>query len=87
MNAQLLELSEQLDCLFSASLHKIKLHIIQNISKISIHALRTFKSKNMCDLCDNILDRDKKVIIMVKKCVVLHEEFIDVFNENITFRK
>ena len=48
MNALYLELSEQLDRLFPASLHKIKFHIFQNIAKSSIHGLRPLKYKNMC---------------------------------------
>ena len=57
MNAPYLESSEQLDCLFPTSLHKIKLHIFQNIPKISIHGLRQFKYNNTCKLCDNICDK------------------------------
>ena len=34
----------------------------------------------MCELCDIIMDKDKKGRIMVKKCSVIHEEIIDVFN-------
>ena len=48
-----------------------------------IHGLRPFKCKNMCDLCDNTFDKDKRGIIMVKKCFVLQKEVIDVFHENI----
>ena len=83
MNAPYLESSEQLDCLFPASLKKIIFHIFQNISKFSIHGLRKFKYNNTCELCDDILDKDKKVRLMVKICF-LHEEVIDVFYENIT---
>ena len=78
---QFLESSEQLDPFFPASLHKIKFHIFQNISKCSIHGLRPFIHKNMCELCDIIPDKDKKGIIMLKKCFVLHEEAIDVFHD------
>ena len=35
----------------------------------------------MCELCDNILDKDNKGKIMVNKCVVVREEVIDVFHE------
>ena len=35
----------------------------------------------MCELCDNILDKDNKGILIVKKYFVLHEEVIDVFHE------
>ena len=81
MNDPFLESSEQLDRFFPASLHKIKFHIFQNISKYSIQGLRPFIHKNMCELCDIIPDKDKKGIIMVKKCFVLHEEVIDVSHE------
>ena len=54
LNAPNLESSEELECFFPDSLHKIKFHIFQNISKILIHVLRPFKDKNTCELCDNI---------------------------------
>ena len=76
MNDPYSESSEQLDRLFPYSLHKIKFHIFQNISKISIHGLGPFKYKNTCDLYDNILDKDKKGISVVKKCFVIHEEVV-----------
>ena len=57
MNAIYLESSEQLGRLFTASLHKIKFRMFQNISKCSIHGLILFKYKTMCELCDNILDK------------------------------
>ena len=79
MNAPYLESSEQLRHLFPTSLNKIKFHVFQNISKCSIHGLRPFKYKNMCELCDNILGKYKRGRIMEKKCFVLHEEVIDVF--------
>ena len=59
-NATYLESLEQLDCLFTASLHKTKFHIFQNISKLTIHGLRKVQYKNTCELCDNILDKYKK---------------------------
>ena len=80
MNVPYLESSEQLDCFFPDSLHKIKFHIFQNTSQFSIHGLRPFKYKNMCELCDNILDKDKKGILPAKKYFDLHEEVIDVFH-------
>ena len=83
MNAPYLESSEQLDCFFPASLHKIKFHIIKNIYKFSIHGLIPFKYKNACELCDNIIDKDKRGRIRLKKCLVIHEEFIDVFHDKI----
>ena len=49
--------------------------------KCSIHILRPFKYNNTCELCDNILDKYKKGILMVNRCSVLHEEDIDVFHE------
>ena len=58
-----------------------KFHIFQNISKCLIYGLRPFKYNNTCEFCDNILDNDKKFILMVKKCSVLHEEVIDVFHK------
>ena len=82
MNAPFLESSEQLNHLFPASLHKIRFRIFQNINKCSIHGLRTFKHKNMCELFDIIPDKDKKGIIMVKAFFVLHNEVIDVFHKN-----
>ena len=81
MNTPFLESSEQLYRFFPASLHKIKFHIFQNISKCSIHGLRPFKHKNMCELCDTIPDKENKGRTMAKKCFVLHEEVIDVFHE------
>ena len=36
--------------------------------KCLIHGLRPFKNNNMCKLCDNILDKDNKGRLMVKKC-------------------
>ena len=56
-------------------------HIFQNIPKCSIHSLRPFKYKNMGELCDKKLDKDKKGRLMAKKGFVLHEEVIDVFHE------
>ena len=47
--------------------------------------LRAFKYNNKCELCDNILEKDKRVIIMVKKFFVLQEEVIYIFHEKITF--
>ena len=35
----------------------------------------------MCELCDSILYKDNKGRLTVKKCFVLHEEFINVFHE------
>ena len=81
MNAQFSELSEKLDCFFPDSLKKIKFHIFQNTSKYSIHVLITFKYKNICELCDDILEKDKRGRINAKKCFVLHEEVIYVFHE------
>ena len=81
MNALYLESLEQLDILFPASLHKIKFHMFQNISELSIHGLRPFKYKNIWDLCDNILDKHKKDRLILKKCFVIREEVIDVFHE------
>ena len=85
MNVPDVESSEKLDSSSPAFLHKIKFHMFQNISKCSIHILRIFKYENTCELCDNILDKEKKVRIMVKKCFVLHEEVIYVFHEKTTF--
>ena len=81
MNAPFLESSEQLNGLFPASFHKIMFHIFQNISKCSIHGLRQFKHKNICELCDIIPDKDKTGRIMMKNVFVLREEVIDVFRE------
>ena len=85
MNAPYLESSKQLDCLFPASLHKIKFRIFQNIYKCSIQVLRPFKYKNTCELCDNMQNKYKRGRIMVKKTFVLHEEVIGVFHEKIKF--
>ena len=79
-NDPFFEYSEKLDRLFPASLHKIKFHKFQNISKFLIHGLRPFKYKNMCELCDIILGKYNKGRIMAKKCFVLHEKVIDVFH-------
>ena len=35
----------------------------------------------MCELWYNILDKDKKGIIMVKKCFVIQEKVIDALHE------
>ena len=43
--------------------------------------MRPFKYNNTCDLCDTILDKDNKGILMAKKCFVLKTEVIDVFHE------
>ena len=67
MNATYLECSEQLDSFFSNFLNKIKLYILQNISRCSIHGLRPFKYKNTCELCDNTQDKDKRGVVMVNK--------------------
>ena len=81
MNAPYLESPEQLDCFFPASVHKIKFHIFQNIYKCLIHVLRHFKYKNTCELCDNILDKDKKVRLLVKKCFFIREKFRDIYHK------
>ena len=36
---------------------------------------------NECVICDNILDKDNRGIIMGDKCFVLNEEVKDVFHE------
>ena len=79
MNAPYFESSEQLDCFFPSSLHKIKFHIYQNISKCSIHGLISFKYNNTCDLCDKIIHEYNKSRIILNKCLVIHEEVINVF--------
>ena len=66
MNDPFLESSEQIDHFFPASLHQNKFHIFQNISKCSIHGSIPFKYNDMCELCDNILDKDKRGMIMVQ---------------------
>ena len=82
MNYPFLESSEQLNFFFTESLHKIKFHIFQNISKFLMHRLIPFQHNNMCELYDIIPDKDKKGIIMVKAFFVLHKEVIDVFHKN-----
>ena len=72
-NATYLESSEQFDHLFLVSLHKIKFHIFQNMSKFSMHVLRPFKYKYTCGLCDNIIDKDNRRRVMVKKCFFIRE--------------
>ena len=52
MNDPYLESPEQMDRFFPDSLHKIKFHIFQNISKYSIRGLKQFKYKKTCDLCN-----------------------------------
>ena len=47
----------------------------------SMHVLRPFKYKIMCELCDNIQDKDKRVILIGKKFCVLREEFIYLFHD------
>ena len=75
-----LESPEQLGCLFHTYLNKNKLQIFQNISKCSENGLRQFKSKNTCELCNIIQDKENRVKIMAKKFFVLHREVIDAFN-------
>ena len=87
MNAPYLESSEQLHCLFPDSLHKIKFHIFQNIYKFLIQVLRPFKYNNTCELCADILDKDNRGRIMVKKCFFLNEKVIDIFHEFFTSPK
>ena len=36
----------------------------------------------MCELCDNFLNKENRVRIMIQKCFVLREEVIYVFHEN-----
>ena len=60
MNAPYLESSEQLDHLFPASVHKIKIHLFQNISKYLILRLRPVKCNNTHELCDNMRDKYKR---------------------------
>ena len=81
MYASDLESLEQIDNLFTASLHKIIFHIFHNISKRYIHGLRLFQYKNMCDLCDIMQDKENRGEIMAKKSYVIHEEVIDVFHK------
>ena len=81
MNDPYLESSEQINRFFPGSLHKIKFHIFKNKYNFLINVLRPFRYKNKCELCDNILDKDKRRRIMLKKCFVLHKEVIDVFHE------
>ena len=81
MNSPYLESSKQLDRFFPASLHKIKLHIFQNVSKCLIHGLIIFKYKNTCELCNKKQDKDKRREIMAKNFFVLCEYAIDVFHE------
>ena len=81
MNAPHLESSEKIDLLFTASLHKIRFHLFQNISKRPINGLRQFKHKQICELCDNIQDKDKRGIITANKCFFPHEEVIGVFHD------
>ena len=81
MSAPYLEPSEQLDRFFSDSFHRIKFYTFQNISKISINSLRPFKYKNTCELCDNIIDKEKKGRLMAKANIFLREEVIYVFYE------
>ena len=67
MNFPYLESPEQLDHSFPTYLHKIKFHIFQKISEFPIHGLIPLKYKNKCELCDNILYKDNRGIIMEKK--------------------
>ena len=83
MNAPNLELSKQLDRLFLGSLHKIKFHIFQDISKYTIHVLRPFKYNNISELCYRTQDKDKRGEIMTENCFVLHEEVIDIFQKKL----
>ena len=81
INALYSESEKQLDRLFPASIHKIKLNIFQNSSKGLIHVLTLFKCTKTCELYDNIQDKDKRKIIMVNKCFVHRKEVIDVFHD------
>ena len=61
MNSTDLESPEQFGCLFLTSLHKIKLHIFQTISKCLVHGIRPFKYNNTCDLCVILQDKENRV--------------------------
>ena len=86
-NAPDLESSKQLDCLFTVSLHKVKFHIFQNISKCSIRGLIPFKYKNIYGLCDLTPDKDNRLNIILKKSFVLHEEAADLFYKKMILPK
>ena len=51
------------------------------ISKSLIHRLKSFKYKNKCYICENIIDKDKRVIITTERCFVHNEEVLDAFND------
>ena len=70
MNAPFLESSEQLNRFFLAPLHKSRFHIFQK-SKCSIHGLRPFKHKHICESCDIIPDKENKDRITVKKYILI----------------
>ena len=80
MNASYLESLEQPDYFFLSPFINLN-SIFFKISKCLIHSLRKFEYKNTCELYDNILDKDRKFRLMVKKCFILHEEVIDIFHE------
>ena len=84
MNDPYLELREQPDFFFPGSLYENKFHIFQNISSFLIHGLRTFKCRNMCELCDKIQYKDKTGIVIVNKLFVFHEDFIYGYHKKIT---
>ena len=79
-----LESPEQLDCLFTASLHKIKFHIFQNISKGLIHGLIPLNYKNTCELYDTIKYKEKRGNIMTNN-IFLYVEAIYIFNKLINY--
>ena len=87
MNSPCLGPPEQLGCFFPSFFHKIRSHMLQNISKCSIPRLRPFKYKNMCELYDKTQDKYKRGNITVKSYLVLHEEVVGVFHKKITFQQ
>ena len=65
MNDTYLETSEQLHQFIPTWLHRNKVNIFKNISKCLIQGLKLFKYNKKCDVCDNIIDKDKGVRIYV----------------------
>ena len=67
MSEKYLESSKHLDRLFPGSLHEIKFHIFQNITKLPINGLRKFKYNNICELSGKTQYKEKRGKVMVRK--------------------
>ena len=84
MNYAYLESSKQPDRFFPDSLYKIKSHIFKNISKYSKNGLISFRYNNTCELCGNILGKDKRGRIMARNVLFFTRKLWISFMTNFT---